>query len=92
MSYLDTFGNDEEDFEEVFLNYLDPEEEVSPEYVEARVRAALEEYTFDEILEENEMAETEALGILFELGYIGLPEFIYDEDDDTEMEGLPEEA
>lgn len=65
---------------DAFLSYLDPSDDVTPEFVEAQVNRALEEYTLDEILLENEMTEAEAIGILYELGYIGLPEFIEDEE------------
>ncbi len=69
---------------DAFLSFLDPSDDVTPEFVEQQVNKALEEYTLDELLLENEMEEQEAIAILYELGYIGLPEFINDEDEEVQ--------
>ena len=76
---------------ELFLDFLSHDDEVSPEYVKRRVTAALDEFGFEEILSENGMENDEALGILFELGYIGLPEFIEYENENVEVQDIQEE-
>lgn len=85
------FDEEVEEFNDVFLSFLDPLEDVSPEYVEAQVSRALEEYTIDELLTENEMEEAEAVGILFELGYIGLPEVIENDNEEVQDRETEEE-
>lgn len=77
---------DDEPVVDAFLSFLDPNDDAPPEFVEAQVSSALEQYTFDEILEENEMEEAEALGILYELGYVGLPEFINEDEEVQDRE------
>ncbi len=79
----------DDDFDDVaygdaFLSFLDPSDDVPPEYIEARVSQSLEEYTLDELLMENEMEESEVVAILYELGYIGLPEFIADDNEEIQ--------
>ena len=75
---------------EMYLNFLEDEEIINPEEVLSRVRKVLEQYSFEEVMEENDMTDDEALGLLYELGYIGLPEIIeYDEDE--EIQDLQEE-
>lgn len=69
---------------DAFLSFLDPLDDAPPEFIEARVSQALEEYTLDELLTENEMEESEAVAILYELGYIGLPEFIDDGNEEVQ--------
>lgn len=80
---------DDVSYGDAFLSFLDPSDDAPPEFIEARVSAALEEYTLDELLMENEMEEAEVVGILYELGYIGLPEFI--ENDNEEIQDREEE-
>lgn len=69
---------------DAFLSFVSPQDDLPPEFIENQVIRALEEYTLDELLMENEMGETEAVSILYELGYIGLPEFIEDEDEEVQ--------
>lgn len=69
-----------EDYDEIFLDFLEPGLETDVKYIARRVDAALEEFGFDEILAENDITEHEVLEYLFEQGYIGLPEFIEDEE------------
>lgn len=79
----------DEDFDEVevFLDYLDPDQDLPPDFITNRVEEALEEYSFDEILQENEKSEEEVLEILYELGYIGLPEVLeYDSEEVEDRE------
>lgn len=79
------------DSQELFLDFLSHEDDASPEYIKRRVSDALSEFGFDEILAENGMEEDEALGILFELGYVGLPEAIEYEENDEEVQDIQED-
>jgi len=77
----------DEDFDEVevFLNYADPDQDIPPDEIRILVDKALEEYSFEEILEENERSEEDVLEFLYELGFIGLPEVLeYEEVQDRE--------
>lgn len=71
---------------DIFLSYLDPTDDATPEFIATQVSKALEEYTLDELLEENEMEAHEALAILYELGYVGLPEFIEENEEVQDRE------
>lgn len=75
---------EEDDLQDAFLSFLDPLDDVPTEFIQGQVSKALEEYTMEELLTENEMEEAEAVGILYELGYIGLPEFIENEDEEIQ--------
>lgn len=74
---------------EMFLDFLDENDKIHPEEVRQRVGKVLEQYAFEEVLEENDMSDEEALGLLYELGYVGLPELI--EYEDEEVQDLQDE-
>jgi hypothetical protein len=75
------------DFEDVdvFLDFIDPDQDIPPALIQRRVEESLEEYTLGEILDENEKTEADALEFMYELGFIGLPEVLeYEEVEDRE--------
>ena len=79
-------------FDELFLEFVDLQEDLPEGYVVKRVADSLEEFEFDEILAENDMGHQEALEILFELGYVGLPDAIEYTDTDTDVGNDSEEV
>lgn len=66
--------------EDMYLDFVDDRDSLPPGFVESRVDEALEQFGFEEILAENGIDEAEALGLLYENGYIGLPEFLDDDE------------
>lgn len=69
---------------ELFLDFVDDADLIDPIEVQSRVRAVLEQYTFDEILEENDLEYEELTCLLYENGYLGLPEIIEYEDEEVQ--------
>jgi len=51
-----------------------------------RIAQALDVYTYDEILDMNDLDETDVLAYLFEAGYLGIPNDIFYEETDGEDE------
>lgn len=91
---LETLDEEEqfEGLEDVSLVFVDDTDE--PLYADGRdlVVDKLGEYTFEEILDLNEIDEAEALSLLFVGGHIGLPYAVDEIDDDGEAEqDIPEE-
>lgn len=76
---------------ELFLDFMDELDVSDPIEVRSRVRAVLEQYTLDEILEENDLEYEEVVGLLYETGYLGLPTIIEEDEDDEEVQNLSEE-
>jgi hypothetical protein len=81
----DILLDNEFDEYEVVLDFVDPDQDVDPEFITNRVSEALEEFTFEEIIQENEKTEQEVLEFCYELGFLGLPEeLVYEEVEDRE--------
>lgn len=64
------------------LEYLDPLEDMIPNYSERRSAQVLEDYDLQSVLSMNHISDLEAVVTLFEMGIIGLPEYDTEEDEE----------
>lgn len=86
VEFLDTDLEDEE--YDVVLDFVD-DQDVPEDYasVLGRVLRLNEQYGFDDILDMNEISDSDALALLYQGGFIGLPEVLeYDTDEDLPAE------
>ena len=90
-SYLFHDGEEiDDEYEDVVLGFIDDE---PIEYSEAEVLAidTLGQYSFEEILDFNDITEHETLALLYIRGDIGIPIVIEDEDSEAEQDLQEEE-
>jgi len=78
---FDLFDDIEDEFEELslILEYVD-DDTIDTKAVALAVENTLSQFTFDELLDINELDEAEVLAYLWETGYIGLPRVVEDEE------------
>lgn len=65
--------------EEIYLEFVDDQDLPPAGFVAKRVSEVLEQYTLDEVFDQNGIDEQEALEILYENGFLGLPQVLNDE-------------